>query len=131
MFIGKNSADSNDVFTSKVFSLSSQTNKLIVKDASPDLRKSYGRGRGRVLKSTAYSSPGGLTGSTPSAPTNQKSVVKETVKTTATVGEDKKEESIPMEGDKDGASKPKRYSSRRQKPGEGGDGLLENPEGMI
>ncbi len=129
LFVGKNPTECNDIFTSKVFSLSSQTNKLIVKDAFPDHRKPYGRGRGRVLKSTGYSSPAGLAGSTPSALTNQKSVVKETVETTATVGEDKKEDSMPVEGDKDAASKPKRYSSRRQKPGEGGEGLLENPEG--
>ena len=153
LFISRDSGDgggSKEVFTSKVFSLSNQTNKLIVKDALPERRRVYGRGRGRVAPSVKPKDPGGLNTNTTSSSNSTRitnnvtsEAVSDTSQGTPPRDENSKSERVAsqvLEGDggKDGGlvgGKPKRYSSQRQKGGEtdesnsgsSGMGLLDTP----
>ena len=119
LFLKKEPTQSNDSFTSKVFSLSSQTNRLIVKDINSSSHRSrpLGRGRGRVTRKMAGAeseSPGGMR-SAVEIPGDSLPQEKEVVEKDAVTNQKEN----PSE---DGllSAKPKRYSSRRQKAG-GGD----------
>ena len=63
LFLNRN-LPTSDIFTSKIFSLNSQTNQLIVKDVDPKVRSKpgqrrlIGRGRGRVAAKHAPLRPG-------------------------------------------------------------------------
>lgn len=125
LFITKEPASeaNKDVFTSKVFSLSSQTNRLIVKDISVEQRRPLGRGRGRarVIRGGTTATPAGLSTRVTTVKNDQDSK-EETSKEVSKVNVEDN-----VEKDKDGgSSKPKRYSSRRQKGAGDGDGVEDN-----